>query len=204
MARYYYEVIAAWFMKTNMADSMQRKNIIIGVSGSVAAIKLPELIVKINERFSDVAVKVISTKNARKFFKPHEVDAEVLTDENEWTTWEKIGDPVLHIDLCKWADLMVIAPLDANTLAKVANGICDNLLTCVVRAWRRERPLLFAPAMNSFMYDHPLTLLQIESLQSFGYKLIPPVEKKLACGDFGIGAMASTDDTVNAIEINLI
>eukprot|EP00112_Aurelia_sp_Birch-Aquarium-sp1_P024123 Seg747.8 transcript_id=Seg747.8/GoldUCD/mRNA.D3Y31 product="Phosphopantothenoylcysteine decarboxylase" protein_id=Seg747.8/GoldUCD/D3Y31 len=187
-----------------MADSKLRRNIIIGVSGSVAAIKLPELVVKTNKRFSDAAVKVISTKNALNFFKTHEVSAEVLTDENEWTKWEKIGDPILHIDLCKWADLMVIAPLDANTLAKIANGMCDNLLTCVVRAWRGEKPLIFAPAMNSFMYDHPLTLQQISTLQSFGYKLIPPVEKKLACGDYGIGAMASTDDIANAIETILI
>ena len=186
-----------------MADSKLRRNVIIGVSGSVAVIKLPELVENINKRLPDVQVKVISTRNAGKFFKAHEIDAEVLHDEDEWTKWEKIGDPVLHIDLCKWADLMVIAPLDANTLAKIANGICDNLLTCVVRAWRREKPLLFAPAMNSFMYDHPLTLQQIKSLQSFGYKLIPPVEKKLACGDFGIGAMATTDDIVNEIESNL-
>ena len=189
--------------KTNMADSKLRGNIIIGVSGSVAAIKLPELVEKINKRLPDVQVKVISTKNAQKFFRPHEIDAEVFNDEDEWIKWEKIGDPVLHIDLCKWTDLMVIAPLDANTLAKISNGICDNLLTCVVRAWRRQKPLLFAPAMNSFMYDHPLTLQQIKSLQSFGYKLIPPVEKKLACGDFGIGAMATTDDIVNEIESNI-
>lgn len=63
-------------------------------------------------------------------------------DEDEWHAWKAIGDPVLHIDLRRWADLMVIAPLSANTLAKLAGGLCDNLLTCVVRAWDFDKPLL--------------------------------------------------------------
>lgn len=62
-------------------------------------------------------------------------DIEVFTDENEWSTWQKRGDPVLHIELRKWADMILIAPLSANTMAKIVNGICDNLLTCVMRAW---------------------------------------------------------------------
>src|SRR5262245_20486764 len=66
-------------------------------------------------------------------------------------------DPVLHIELRRWADLLVIAPLDANTLAKLAYGLSDNLLTCLYRAWDRRRPIVLAPAMNTFMWENPLT-----------------------------------------------
>ncbi|XP_071424925.1 phosphopantothenoylcysteine decarboxylase-like [Pithys albifrons albifrons] len=97
--------------------------------------------------------------------------------------------PILHIELW-WADLMVVAPLDANTLAKVANGICDNLLTCVIHAWDLSKPLLFCPAMNTAMWEHPISAQQVEQLKGFGYTEIPCVVKKLVCGDEGRGAMA--------------
>lgn len=63
-------------------------------------------------------------------------------DDDEWHEWSKVGDPVMHIELRRWADVFVIAPLSANTLAKLANGICDNLITCVARAWDFQRPLV--------------------------------------------------------------
>ncbi|KAM9061026.1 phosphopantothenoylcysteine decarboxylase isoform X3 [Sarcophilus harrisii] len=104
--------------------------------------------------------------------------------------WKSLSDPVLHIDLRRWADLLVVAPLDANTLGKVASGICDNLLTSVIRAWDRTKPLLFCPAMNTAMWEHPVTAQHMEQLKGFGYIEIPCVAKKLACGDEGLGAMA--------------
>lgn len=82
---------------------------------------------------------------------------QVLKDEDEWSCWSKREDPVLHIDLRKWADVLLVAPLSANTLAKLANGLCDNLLTCVARAWDFSRPLLVAPAMNTLMWESPFT-----------------------------------------------
>src|SRR5205085_10485109 len=83
-------------------------------------------------------------------------------DEDEWPgrsdgrRYER-GEPVLHIELRRWADLLLIAPLDANTLAKLANGLADNCLTCVWRAWEPARPVVLAPAMNTLMWEHPLT-----------------------------------------------
>uniref|UniRef100_A0A0B6ZDI2 Flavoprotein domain-containing protein n=1 Tax=Arion vulgaris TaxID=1028688 RepID=A0A0B6ZDI2_9EUPU len=81
-----------------------------------------------------------------------------MTDTDEWEAWSSIQDPVLHIELRKWADIMLIAPLDANTLAKIATGLCDNLLTCVARAWDPQRALLFAPAEHFYVgasyYSH--------------------------------------------------
>lgn len=85
-------------------------------------------------------------------------DLNFVLDEDEWAAWGRRGDPVLHIQLRDWAQAMVIAPLDANTMAKIAQGLCDNLLTCIVRAWDVARPLVFCPAMNTHMYKHPLTM----------------------------------------------
>ncbi|XP_021082519.1 phosphopantothenoylcysteine decarboxylase isoform X4 [Mesocricetus auratus] len=114
--------------------------------------------------------------------------------------WKRRSDPVLHIDLRRWADLLLVAPLDANTLGKVASGICDNLLTCVIRAWDRSKPLLFCPAMNTAMWDHPITAWQVGQLKAFGYMEIPCVSKKLVCGDQGLGAMAEVETIVEKVK----
>jgi len=105
----------------------------------------------------------------------------------------------LHIDLRNWAAVFIIAPLDANTLGKLAHGVCDNLLTCVARAWDNQKPLIFCPAMNTFMWKHPSTEININILKQWGYLEVPPVVKRLACGDEGVGAMAAVDDIVNCV-----
>ncbi|XP_019360018.1 PREDICTED: phosphopantothenoylcysteine decarboxylase isoform X2 [Gavialis gangeticus] len=96
---------------------------------------------------------------------------------------------------------MLVAPLDANTLAKIANGICDNLLTCVIRAWDMTKPLLFCPAMNTAMWEHTITAEQIQRLKGFGYTEIPCVVKKLVCGDEGRGAMAEVWTIVEKVKM---
>eukprot|EP00073_Rattus_norvegicus_P037879 XP_008764530.1 PREDICTED: phosphopantothenoylcysteine decarboxylase isoform X3 [Rattus norvegicus] len=148
--------------------SVERKfHVLVGVTGSVAALKLPLLVSKL-------------------------LDIPGM--------WKRRSDPVLHIDLRRWADLMVVAPLDANTLGKVASGICDNLLTCVIRAWDLNKPLLFCPAMNTAMWEHPLTAQQVGQLKAFGYVEIPCVSKKLVCGDQGLGAMAEVEIIVAKVK----
>ncbi|KAF2897050.1 hypothetical protein ILUMI_09129, partial [Ignelater luminosus] len=99
-------------------------NLLIGCTSSVATIKLPVLIRDLLEQNSfNVEIQVITTERARHFFTKEELPENVVlyTDEDEWKTWTKRGDPIIHIDLGKWADIFVIAPLDANTLAKIAN-----------------------------------------------------------------------------------
>lgn len=182
------------------------KNVLIGVTGSVAALKLPLLVRSLKAHSPDINIRIVVTSHSIHFFNPNDLKdhpassvsspVEILRDEDEWSTWKKISDDVLHIELRKWADVFIIAPLDANTMAKMAVGICDNLLTCVVRAWDLSKPLYFAPAMNTHMWNHPLTKQHLSILSSFGYKEIPPVVKKLACGDFGSGGMADVDDIV--------
>ncbi|XP_066491859.1 phosphopantothenoylcysteine decarboxylase isoform X2 [Tiliqua scincoides] len=161
-----------------------RKNvrILIGVTGSVAALKLPLLVLELL-KIPSLEVRVVTTENAKHFYNPQEVPVPLYSDTDEWQLWKGRTDPVLHIDLRRWADLMLVAPLDANTLAKIANGLCDNLLTCVIRAWDLSKPLLFCPAMNTAMWEHPITAQQVEQLKGFGYVEIPCIVKKLVCGD---------------------
>ena len=134
--------------------------------------------------------------------------------DEEWKGWNILGDPVLHIDLRDWADICVLAPLSAHTLAKLANGLCDDTLTCVLRAWdyghgtRPGKPLLLAPAMNTAMWQHPLTQTQLTTIQSFWnletsnqneIHVVEPQVKTLACGEVGTGALAPVDDILEAV-----
>lgn len=145
-----------------MASS--KRNILVGCTGSVAAIKLPELVKKLCQ--SNLDVRVVVTERAKHFLKDIELPAgiQILSDTVEWAAWQGRGDPVLHIDLAKWADVFLIAPLDANTLGKMASGVCDNILTCVARAWDCKKPLYFCPAMNTKMWDHPVTAPQVSTI----------------------------------------
>jgi len=188
-----------------MTHLIKQKNILIGCTGSVASIKLPNLISELKSKDSTFNIRVVLTEKAKQFVDLDEVkpSAEVLLDENEWKMWKNRGDPILHIDLVKWADIFIIAPLDANTLGKMSSGICDNLLTCIARAWDVEKPLLFCPAMNTRMFLHPITSRQIEDLKDFGYYEIKPISKTLMCGDTGIGAMAEVNIIANQIVSHL-
>jgi len=127
---------------------------------------------------------------------------------------KKKEDPVLHIEvsfsflklsqtkkkLRRWADIFLIAPLSSNTLAKVACGLNDNLLTCVARAWDFKNPFFVAPAMNTMMWSHPFTSKHLNLLSKLGIKIIYPISKKLACGDIGVGAMESVDNIVAVVK----
>lgn len=180
---------------------MSPKNILIGCTGSVATIKLVEMIQLFKVHIEDCQVRVVVTEKALHFLNLEEVrrEASVYLDADEWAAWKGRGDPVLHIDLVKWADVFVIAPLDANSMGKIASGICDNLLLCIVRAWDTSKPLFFAPAMNTKMWDHPITAEQVDKLCRWGYSYIPPIEKTLMCGDTGTGAMAEVKTIVDEV-----
>lgn len=204
--------------------------ILLGATGSVAAIRVPELFRQLSA--AGHAVKVVATHAALYFFDPLELDPTkkernrelVILDEDEWPgqdqgrRWQR-DDPVLHIELRRWAELFLIAPLDANTLAKLAAGLCDNCLTCVWRAWDPARPIVLAPAMNTLMWEHPLTTVHLQSIarqagidvppEMTGNSLItsinraarplrvvPPQSKQLACGDVGMGALAEVMEIV--------
>ena len=185
-------------------------NVLLGVTGSVAAIYTPQLFGEMREAGNDV--KIVATKASLYFFDPAAIPTAgvgtrnrnvVILDEDEWPGERyQRGDPVLHIELRRWADVLLIAPLDANTLAKFALGITDNCLTCVYRAWDRSRPVILAPAMNTLMWEHPVTgrhLAQIAADLGASLRVVPPITKTLACEDVGMGAMAGRDAILAAL-----
>lgn len=186
------------------APPQRRPRILLAATGSVATIKLAQL-AQLLLQFADV--KVIATKSALYFVQEADLPLAcrpLLGDEDEWRRWRAVGDPVVHIELRRWADAFVVAPLSANTLAKVANGLCDNLVTCVVRAWDFSKPLLLAPAMNTFMWDSPFTAQHLAAVTGLGATVVPPVSKRLACGDVGTGGMAAPEDIAAACRDALV
>ncbi len=211
-------------------------NVLLGVTGSVAAIKTPLLFAELKR--SAHAVKVIATTASLYFFDPAQLDPRpgliprrnpdvVVLDEDEWPGQKageryRRGDAVLHIELRRWADALVIAPLDANTLAKLACGLADNCLSCVWRAWEPARPVVLAPAMNTLMWQHPATARHLRQLAADAgaavppevmpeelpdwinahcerLRLVAPVSRMLACGDEGVGALAPPEEVAAAL-----
>ncbi|KAL6771442.1 COAC1 [Auxenochlorella protothecoides x Auxenochlorella symbiontica] len=172
----------------------RRPRVLLAVTGSVAAIKTAQLATCL---LAFAEVKVAVTRGARAFLEGLELPGSclpLLDDEGEWRAWHGVGDPVLHIELRRWADVLIIAPLSANTLAKLAAGLCDNLVTCVARAWDFRKPVLLAPAMNTLMWDSPFTARHMHACAGLGMHSIGPIAKRLACGDDGTGAMAEPAD----------
>lgn len=174
-------------------------NLLIGVTGSVASIKLPELLLATRKRFHGVSIRIVGTPKGMQFVRKEEIADDIYTDDDEWSTWKARGDNILHIYLRNWADIFLIAPLDANTLAKIATGLCDNLLTCIVRAWDPKKPLLLCPAMNTYMWTNPPTVEHLSMVEKWGYKIVMPIEKTLMCGEKGLGAMAALETIIEKL-----
>jgi phosphopantothenoylcysteine decarboxylase / phosphopantothenate---cysteine ligase len=159
--------------------------IVLGVSGGIAAYKAPELVRRLRDLGADV--RVILTPNAARFVSPLSLAA--VSDHG--VIVEQWGDPehggVDHIELARWAELLLIAPATADLLAKLAVGIADDALTTYALAHRTA--VLVAPAMNTHMLAHPTVLLNIDTLRKRGVGIIEPVNGLLACGEEGAGKM---------------
>lgn len=169
---------------------LQGKKILLGVSGSIAAYKAATIVRLLVKEGADV--KVIMTPAACDFITPltlatlskHEVPV-TISDNQSWNN---------HVMLGRWADVMLIAPASANTIAKMANGFCDNLLLATYLS--ATCPVLFAPAMDEDMWHHTATRHNIEKLLSYGHKQLPVEKGELASGLFGEGRMAEPADIV--------
>ncbi|TWI99803.1 phosphopantothenoylcysteine decarboxylase/phosphopantothenate--cysteine ligase [Mucilaginibacter frigoritolerans] len=171
---------------------LEGKNIILGVCGSIAAYKsasFVRLLVK-----SGANVQVVMTPDATNFITP--LTLSTLSKNPVQTAYfiPETGEWNNHVDLGLWADLLVIAPASANTLAKMANGLCDNLLLAVYLS--AKCPVYFAPAMDLDMWKHSATYENISKLQSFGNIMIPPGTGELASGLHGEGRMAEPEDMI--------
>lgn len=169
---------------------MSQPNILWGLTASVAAIRAGDLAAALQAVGN---VKAVATQKTRHFLSDFPSAVPLFTDDDEWEAWKGLGDPVLHIELRRWADVLVVAPASADCLAKLAAGVCDNLLYSVVRAWDFSKPVVIAPAMNTYMWEHPSTARQLATLESWGVRFVNPVEKQLACADVGMGALAPAD-----------
>lgn len=174
---------------------LKGKKIILGVTGSIAAYK-SALLVRLLKK-SGAEVKVIMTPGARDFITP--LTLGTLSGNPVLSEFTKGNEGVWnnHVDLGLWADLLVIAPASANELAKMANGLCDNLLMAVYLSARCK--VLFAPAMDLDMYRHPTTQANLVKLQSFGNIMVEPAVGELASGLVGQGRMAEPEELVKAI-----
>ncbi|MFA5084812.1 MAG: flavoprotein [Candidatus Omnitrophota bacterium] len=172
--------------------SSARKTVIVGVTASIAAYKACEIVNLLRKDSFDV--KVILTKDALEFVTPltlqtlsgNKVMTGIFESPENWT-------PV-HTSLADSASLILIAPATANIIGKLANGICDDLLTCVTCASRS--PVLIAPAMNENMYNHKMVMANIAKLEKIGYKFVGPVKGHLACGYDAIGHIAPVAEII--------
>lgn len=171
----------------------KNKNVLVGVCGGVSSYKTCELVrLFVKDGFS---TKVMMTEAAAKLVTP--LLFQTLSGNNVYIDLFRTlkEESIQHISLAQWADICVIAPLSANSLSKVAVGICDNLLTTVLCSFPGEKEVLFAPAMNENMWNNPIIKENIEKLKKIkGYNIITPRKGELACGIWGEGRMPEPED----------
>lgn len=173
-----------------------KKNIILGITGSIAAYKAADIANTLTKEGH--SVHVIMTKAAMEFITP--LTLQTLTKNKVHTDQfaPYIPSEVEHISLAQKADLFLVAPASADFIAKAAAGIADDMLTTVLLA-ARNIPIFVAPAMNTAMYENPITQRNIKMLTEFGFQFIEPREALLACGDLGKGALAETEDILSQV-----
>jgi phosphopantothenoylcysteine decarboxylase/phosphopantothenate--cysteine ligase len=172
-------------------------NILLGVSGGVAAYKAVDLASRLTA--GGAKINTIMTENACRLIGPKSFEA--VTNSAVYTTlWNTTQEyKISHINLADRADIVVVAPATANIIGKIANGICDDLLsTTLCACW--AKPTLLAPAMNNNMWTNAAVQRNIKAVKGMGFKLIGPEKGRLACGTEGIGRMSEPQDILEAIE----
>ena len=169
--------------------------IVLGVTGSIGAYRTADVVRHLRE--AGYAVTCIMTQRATKFLTPLTLQA--LSERKVYTDLFELGtDPIAHTTLADRARLIVIAPATANIIAKMANGIADDLLSCTVLATRAK--LLVAPAMNVHMWQHPTVQRNVTTLKRLGHRFVGPDVGKLACGYEAIGHLAEVEDILRAVK----
>ncbi|MBK4780354.1 phosphopantothenoylcysteine decarboxylase [Streptococcus lactarius] len=176
--------------------------ITLAVTGSISAYKAADITSQLTKL--GLEVKILMTPAAQKFITPltlqvlskHPVGLDVLLED----------DPkrIEHIDIGKETDLFLVAPASANTIAKLAMGLADNMVTSTALALPTTTKKILAPAMNTKMLEHPATQRNLDILKSYGYQIIQPREATLACGDQGTGALATVDTIIQTVKENCL
>jgi phosphopantothenoylcysteine decarboxylase/phosphopantothenate--cysteine ligase len=176
---------------------LKHLNVLLGVTGGIAAYKAVGLASRLT--VAGAKVKTVMTENACRLVGPESFGA--VTHSAVFTSlWSSSEDyEVGHIALAEWADMVVVVPATANMIGKVANGICDDLLSSVLCAcW--AAPILLAPAMNDNMWNNPAVQRNVKVVKQMGFRLIGPEKGRLACGTEAIGRMSEPQDILQAIE----
>jgi phosphopantothenoylcysteine decarboxylase / phosphopantothenate---cysteine ligase len=176
------------------------KTVIVGVTGSIAAYKTCDVVSALRKE-KGVNLHVIMTPEATKFVSPltfqtlsgNPVYSDLFEAPEQWD--------LLHTTLSAKADLVLICPATLNILSKLANGIADDLLSCTLFATRA--PVMAVPAMNTRMYEHPVTQENLKKLKHLGVEFVGPVQGELACRDVGIGHIAEHTEVVKAVQKRL-
>ena len=182
-----------------MKKGKKGKNILVGICGGIASYKSCELVrLLIKDGHS---VKVMMTDAATKF-----VSGLVFQELSKNSVYLDMfnlikEENIKHISLAQWADLCVVAPASANTLSKIASGICDNLLTTVICALPLHTKVLFVPAMNECMWQNPIIVQNVKKLEKIkNYLIMSPKKGELACGAYGQGRMPQVTDIYRKIK----
>ena len=181
--------------KTFMLENLQNKRVLLGITGGIAAYKSPEIVRRIREFGAEV--RVVMTEGATKFITPLTLQAvsnqRVHLDLLDTEAEAAMG----HIELARWADIILVAPTTADALARINQGRADDLLSTVIRA--SNAPKVLAPSMNKIMWQDSSVQANVESLKSSNFRFIGPDEGSQACGDEGIGRMTNPIEIVKYI-----
>jgi phosphopantothenoylcysteine synthetase/decarboxylase len=176
---------------------LERVNILLGVTGGIAAYKAVDLASKLAA--AGAGVRTVMTESACQLVGPKSFEAVTCAPVFTCLWSDPEGGRSTHIALADWAQLVVVAPASADMIGKVAHGICDDLLsTTLCTCW--ATPTLLAPAMNTRMWENPAVRRNVETLRERGVRLIGPVAGHLACGTEGLGRMAEPQEILAALE----
>jgi len=171
-------------------------NILLGISGSIAAYKAADIANSLTKEGH--TVKTIMTRGGMAFITP--LTIQTLTKQPVYTDVFSEDDPsvVQHISLAQWADVVLIAPASADVIAKLAAGLADDMLSStMLAAWKKPR--IVCPAMNTDMYENPVTQRNLKTLEELGFAFVEPKSDMLACGVVGKGALANVSDILDAV-----
>jgi phosphopantothenoylcysteine decarboxylase / phosphopantothenate---cysteine ligase len=176
-------------------------HVLLGVSGGIAAYKAADLVSQLVKTGAEV--RVVMTPSATRFVGPLTFEAmsghPVMVDALSQAGTGSIS-AVEHVEWAKWADVAVVAPATANTIARLACGLADDAVSTVFMALPAQVPVVVCPAMNTAMWEHPVVQRNIGWLRAFPHiRVVMPAEKRLACGDVGMGGLAEVSDILLAV-----
>jgi len=176
---------------------LENKKILIIITGGIAAYKTLDLIRKLSKL--NCEIKTILTKSGKEFVTPLSITS--LSKNKVYTDLFSIENEseMDHISLSRWSDIMLVAPASSNFLTKISNGFSDDLASTVIKA--SDKKVFLCPAMNVRMWEHPSNKQNINTLKSYGYRLLGPETGEMACGEFGDGKMLEVDEIINQLEL---